>query len=238
MRFNSKLHEAIFMKRPLPFLAQAYLSDNRQMLLRCPNLRALSHCDVLGSRIWYSSTLFEEYLHTWELVEVDGGALVSVNRERINELVLEGILTRVIGELQMYDRSRMGGYDQSNQWVDIVLQNEDHSCFVNVEQVCYANPTGEGFFPDKDGFGLEKIEQLIQIKKHGQRAVLFFCVTHTGVQSVQGNKAILPIYDHMLKEAVDCGVEILAYKTDISLEHIVLQTKIPVLIETQQVSLK
>ena len=55
MKFKGVLTEGELLKRHYRFLAEVALKNRKKRMLYCPNLSAMSHCDVLGSRIWYST---------------------------------------------------------------------------------------------------------------------------------------------------------------------------------------
>ena len=53
--------------------------------------------------------------------------------------------------------------------------------------------------------------------------MLIFCVQHTGIRTVSPADIIDPVYGKTLRNAVDNGVEVFAYKADISPEEITLR---------------
>lgn len=63
--------------------------------------------------------------------------------------------------------------------------------------------------------------------EQGHRAVLVFCVQHSGAQSVGPADEIDPVYGQTLREAMDAGVEVLAYGCDLSAEEISLRSALP-----------
>jgi sugar fermentation stimulation protein A len=60
----------------------------------------------------------------------------------------------------------------------------------------------------------------------GHRAVLFFCVQHSGARVAGPATAIDPLYSATLAEAVAKGVEVLAYACELSAEEIAVARKI------------
>ena len=55
--------------------------------------------------------------------------------------------------------------------------------------------------------------------------VLFFAVLHEGINQVSAAEHIDPKYAQLLTEAIENGVEVIAYKAKISAEEIKLQEK-------------
>jgi sugar fermentation stimulation protein A len=66
--------------------------------------------------------------------------------------------------------------------------------------------------------------------EQGKRAVLLFAVLHSGIISVSPAKHIDPTYAAFLLEASKKGVEIIAYKAQLSATHLNLHSKIPVVL--------
>lgn len=233
MRFKSPLKEAIFLYRPMPFLVEATIdAEQRQILLRCPNMDYLGTNEILGSRIWFSESLFFEHLHTWELVEIDGGNLVSINREIINEITLEAILAGLIPELKNYEITQINPVYKPGHRIDILLKNsKNETCYINVEHIILRDHNNSGILCEPTLYHLQNIEQLIQLKKSGHRAILFFCVTNTVVDKVSPFIDHAPEFNERFRFAQQLGVEILAYKAEIDFNLITLKGKLPILLE-------
>jgi sugar fermentation stimulation protein A len=70
------------------------------------------------------------------------------------------------------------------------------------------------------------------IRKSGERAVLLFCVQHSGIDFVRPADNIDPSYGTLLREAISSGVEVLAVKAkfDIRSSKICLSHEIPVVL--------
>lgn len=104
-------------------------------------------------------------------------------------------------------------------------------CYVEVKSVTLGFEGGLGSFPDAKSVRATKhLNELMKIKANGARAVLLFCVQHTGIERVSPAYDIDPIYSQRLGEAADAGVEVLAYRADISPEEIILRHAVPVVL--------
>jgi sugar fermentation stimulation protein A len=62
----------------------------------------------------------------------------------------------------------------------------------------------------------------------GNRAVLLYCVQHTGIVQVAAASHIDPVYAAAFRQAVDQGVEVLALGARISAKEITLDRLLPV----------
>jgi sugar fermentation stimulation protein A len=231
MKFSSKLTEAVLLRRMsvIRFLAEVVLPNRQKLTIRCPNTGDMRGCDVLGSRVWFSKATGYHCLPTLELIEADAGALVCVNPELMKPLVIEAIKQNNIPEIANYNVLHAGGhYDQFRSQF-LLLEKEQHQCYVGIEQVIVSGDHGVGVFPSSLGDGTENLRALIKAREDGHRAILLYCAMHTGISYVKAAANIDPDYARMLQQAADEGVEILAYRTSISLDAIELNTNIPVL---------
>ena len=72
----------------------------------------------------------------------------------------------------------------------------------------------------------------MSVKESGARAVLFFCVQHSKVESVAPAYDIDPVYAELLREAMKRGVEVMAYRSEVDLvsSTIWLDKELPVTI--------
>jgi sugar fermentation stimulation protein A len=60
------------------------------------------------------------------------------------------------------------------------------------------------------------------LKQQGHRAVLFFCVQHSGINGVCPADEIDPAYGDIVRQAMAMGVEVLAYGCELSVAEIKL----------------
>ncbi len=230
MKFCSYLTEAVLLKRVLGFMAEVVLPNRQKLTIRCPNIGAMRGCDILGTKIWYSNPVGYNCLPTWELAEVDGGHLVSINPELMKPLVIDAIKQNMINELGGYNILHAGGqYDQFRSQF-ILLEKDHKQCYMGIEQVIVSGDNGVGLFPGILGDGIENLRALIQARQDSHRSVLLFCVMHSGLSYVKPASQIDPEYSKLLLQAKEEGVEVLAYKVHISLDSIELITPLPVLL--------
>lgn len=229
MKFSSHLTEAILLKRILRFMGEVVLPNRQKIMVRCPNIGDMRGCDILGTKMWYSNAVGYHCLPTWELVEVDNGYLVCINPELMKPLIIEAIKNNIIDEVSNYSVMHAGGqYDQFRSQY-LLLEKNQMQCYMGIEQVLLLSENGVGLFPATDGDGIENLHSLIQARQEGHRAVLMYCVMHTGINFLKPQTEYDSDYYKLLQQAIDIGVEVLAYRISISLEKIEITTKLPVL---------
>jgi len=122
----------------------------------------------------------------------------------------------VIEELQDYEALQRE-VTIGNSRIDLCLTDaRREACFVEVKSVTLLeNPAsrGVGYFPDAvSERGVKHLRELQDIRGSGNRAVLMFCVQHSGIGEVRPAAHIDPLYAAELLVAVESGVEVLAYK--------------------------
>jgi sugar fermentation stimulation protein A len=232
MQFEQPLQSAILVKRYKRFFADAQLADGSIITLHCPNTGSMQGCNLPEKRVWYSTSSNQnrKLPYTWEIIEVAPQVLVGVNTHRANHLVQEAIEQGVIAQLQGYQALRREvAYGDEKSRIDFLLESADKSCFVEVKNVTLGEANGQGYFPDAvTTRGQKHLRELAQVVQQGARAVLLFCVQHSGIERVAPAAHIDPDYAVALQQAMEQGVEVFAYKAVLSPENISLQQEIPV----------
>lgn len=229
-----RLFPAHLIQRYKRFLADVILPNGDTITVHCPNTGSMKNCIQTMSPCWYSTSvsLTRKYPNTLEVVTTPSGDLAGINTSRSNSLVEAAIGNGVIGELQGYDNIRREVvYGNEKSRIDFLLARGSEKCFVEVKNVTLMEAKGQGLFPDAvSERGTKHLRELMQMVREGHRAVLLYCVQHTGIEWVEPADAIDPIYGKTLREAVIAGVEVIAYAAAInpSASTIVLQKKLPV----------
>ena len=226
MKFPAPLQEAILIRRYKRFLADVELSSGEIITLHCPNTGSMKNCQQPGSRVWFTDSGNEKrkYPCTWQLVEVDGRYLVGINTGLSNSLVEEAIKDGIVSELQGYASVRREvPYGEQRSRIDLLLEDREKAaqrCYIEVKNVSLGLGRGLGEFPDAvTTRGQKHLEELMHISRQGDRAVLFFCVQHEGIDAVRPADEIDPEYGKLLRKAVATGVEVLAYAAEFDLEE-------------------
>jgi sugar fermentation stimulation protein A len=231
MKF-SPLTPATLIKRYKRFLADVELDGGETITVHCPNTGAMTGCAEPGSRVWLSlsDNPKRKYPYTWELVETMAGDWACIHSVKANALVKEAIEGGIVEALSGYDRIRTEvKFGAENSRVDLLLDSGGDQCFVEVKSVTLLLRETLGVFPDAvSERGRKHLRELIEMKRQGHRAVLFFCVQHSGIESVAPADLIDPRYGETFREALAAGVEVLAYGASISPQAILLEKALSV----------
>jgi sugar fermentation stimulation protein A len=213
------------------------LPDGRELTIHCPNTGSMKNCVLPESPCWYSvsESKARKYPQTLEVVTTPGGHHAGINTARTNGLVEQALRAEVITELRGYQILRREVvYGSEKSRIDFLLSGharDTRLCYLEVKNVTLMEAEGEGFFPDAvSERGSKHLRELMAMVEQGHRAVLLFCVQHTGIESVRAAAHIDPVYAATLQTARAAGVEIIAYAATIdpAKNTIVLDRPLPV----------
>ena len=215
------------------FLADVLLDSGETITAHCPNSGSMKGCAVPGSRVVLSRSdrPGRKYPCTWELVEA-GGCWIGINTGITPALVREGIVSGVVAELQGYGTVR-SEVRCGNSRLDLLLTGERGKCWVEVKNVTLADE-GLALFPDAvTERGQKHLIELMDLVRSGERGVIFFVVQRGDCHAMAPADRIDPRYGALLREAVACGVEALAYRAEVSPSGVALAGRLPVELSRQ-----
>ena len=232
MKFTPPLKHATLIQRYKRFLADVVTPEGETFTLHCPNTGAMTGCATPGDTVWYSTSenTKRKYSHTWELTQTQQGAFICVNTLRANTLAKEAILAQRLPELTGYNTLKTEvKYGEENSRIDIMLQADDRpNCYIEVKSVTLAE-NEFGYFPDAVTVrGQKHLRELMGVVARGERAVLLFTILHSAIEYFSPAHHIDAKYAQLLIEAQKQGVEILAYKAELSADNMTLISPLPI----------
>lgn len=239
MIIEPPLQPARLIKRYKRFLADVELPDTSSITLHCPNTGSMKNCLYPGNRVWYSDSgnPKRKYPCTWYFTEDLQQNIIGIHTGLSNQLAREAILSGRIADLSGYGKltSEMR-YGDQNSRIDFYLSEHERElpdCYVEVKNVSLLSQDGVGLFPDAvTTRGQKHLEELILVRQQGYRAVLLFCVQHSGIERLMPADQIDPVYGGLLRKASAEGVEVLAYgaRFELELSKVELDTALPVIL--------
>ena len=239
MKFNPPLLKTTLIKRHKRFLADVSHPEMGDFTAHCPNTGSMKNCWTEGDAAWLldSENPKRKYRHTWVINETQDGHMICVNTHLANQLVTESIESGIIDELQGYGKIQQEvKYGDENSRIDLLLSDDNKpDCYVEIKTVTLLETgdefnKGAGFFPDAvTTRGQKHLRELIEMQQQGHRAVLFFLVQHSGIQSVRAAAHIDKTYADLCDQARQVGVEVMAYKSTINPESVTIEKSITVI---------
>ncbi len=221
--------EGIFKNRPNRFIAEVEV-DGILVEAHVPNTGRCKELLVPNAKVYLLPSDNPKRKTKFSLHFVlNNGVLVSLFSQQANEIVFNSIKRGKIKELQGYDvLQREKTVDNSR--IDIYLgKNIDEElveeCYVEVKGVTLIKD-GLAQFPDAPTErGRKHLNELINLKERGYRAVVFFLIQHPNGNKFRPNWENDPKFAEVLNEAYNKGVEILVYKCENSLDEIKILEK-------------
>ncbi len=229
MIFKAPLIPGQLIKRYKRFLADIELENGEIITAHCPNSGSMKSCQTPGweVRLSYHDIPSRKYKHTWEMVH-NGRCWIGINTGIPNQIVEEAIRNGKIDTLMSYTEIRREVRYGKNSRIDIFLQNQKESCYIEVKNVTLVQEDNVYYFPDSvTERGRKHLYELIDMVNEGHRAVMFFVIQRSDGTIFKPASHIDPKYAESLIEAHEKGVEIIAYQAEVTPESIILAKKIP-----------
>lgn len=233
MRFTPELEQGRLILRYKRFLADIETDSGEKLTIHCPNTGSMFNCMLPGGRVWFSRSNDpkRKLPGTWEISETPQGRFACVNTGRANHLVEEALHAGVITELSGFTAlKREVAYGQENSRVDFRLDYPDGPVFLEVKSVTLGfDDSAVAAFPDAvTQRGARHLRELATLAREGVRAVLLYCVNLTGIDAVRPAEEVDPAYAAALADALEAGVEVLAYGVHLTPEEVRIDRKLQV----------
>ena len=224
---NPHLYPGVLIKRYKRFLADIKLDSGEIITAHCPNPGSMLSCNVPESPVLVSKSdnPKRKYPFTWELIFTNN-TWVGVNTNVPNKLVYEAIKAGEISELLNYTEFKREVKYGQNSRIDIYLQSESNTCYVEVKNVSLVRNKVAAFPDAVTTRGTKHLRELMDMVNQGFRAVMFFLVQRVDADFFQPAKDIDPVYAETLSQAHEAGVEILVYQAKVSPEEITIHRKL------------
>jgi len=220
-------------KRYKRFLADVVLDNGETITAHCPNSGSMKACSEPGQPVYvsYHDNPKRKLKYTWELIQMPT-SLVGVNTQVPNRLVYHSILSGMVNELTGYDTVKREVKAGKHSRLDLRLSGEGRRlCYVEVKN-CTLVDNGVALFPDAvTTRGRKHLVELQSLVDQDCRCAMFYLIQRMDAQVFKPADHIDPAYGETLRQAVRKGVEVMAYDVSIDQEQIVLNNKVPYVLE-------
>jgi len=230
MKFRQKLISATLIKRYKRFLADVRLENGEEITVHCPNSGSMKSCATPGWKVLLSKSANpkRKYPYTWEMVH-NSRCWIGVNTGIPNQIVTEALQDGRIQQLADYNNLRREVRYGENSRIDILLESVNQKCYVEVKNVSLVEDDGDYYFPDAvTERGRKHLHELQNMVKEGNRAAMFFVIQRSDGKVFHPAQHIDPAYSNTLREASLNGVELLAYRAEVTPEFIDIAEAIPI----------
>ncbi len=227
MRFDTPLVHGTLIKRYKRFLSDIRLDDGSVVVAHCTNSGSMKTCIEEGAEVYLSPAKDpkRKTKFTWEMIKLNG-QWVGINTSHPNRIAYEAIVNKEIVQLNNYEHVQRE-VKTGNSRIDIMAQNKEETCFIEVKNVTMKDGDYARFPDAVTTRGKKHLEELIQLKKEGIRAVMLYVIQRSDVSIFAPAHDIDPNYANALKEAYAAGVEIIPVQVKVSPEEIFIERELP-----------
>lgn len=220
MKYNKKVIEATFIKRPNRFQGYVVI-DKEEILVHVPNTGRCKEILVPGCKVLLREELNPNRKTLYSLIAAyKGNKLISIDSQVPNKVVEEALNNRKIKELNHYNiisREKTFG----NSRFDFKLSNEHgEEYYLEVKGVTLEN-NGWCKFPDAPTErGRKHVLELIEVKNQGKGGGILFLIQLESANKFSPNDDTDPLFGEAVRLAKKSGVDILVYNCKVSKDEI------------------
>ena len=229
MEFQSPLIRAKLIRRYKRFLSDVLLPDGREVTAHCANPGSMMGLLDDGTIAWVepNDDPKKKLKFAWRIAELTTGAMVMVDTAQANRIVKEALASNAIPEFADQDFRPEVKYGEGSR-IDFLLTDQaGQQTFVEVKSVTLSREAGSAEFPDSvTARGTKHLQELSKVAEQGHRAVMFYLVNRTDCDVVSIATDIDPNYAAALDAAQHAGVEVIAYRADITPNRITLGPRV------------
>ena len=215
LKIEGKTVRGVFQERPNRFSALVKVED-KTLLTFLPNPGRMREFLIPGTEVILREVMKENRKTSYDLIGVTyKGQRVSVDSRVPNKLVLEALRNGDIEELSEYNIIKPE-YGYGHTRFDFFLANKHESCLLEAKSATLVKD-GVAMFPDAvTERGKRHVSDLVKAKKEGYRACIVFIVQRTDAHAFAPSDETDSEFGKALRNAAVKGVEIYAYKMEIS----------------------
>ncbi|MFC1592169.1 DNA/RNA nuclease SfsA [Thermodesulfobacteriota bacterium] len=228
MKLPGPLTAGTLVKRYKRFLADVVLNDGSLVTAHCPNSGTMKTCSAPGSPVLLSPALDpgRRTRWTWELIFSDG-VWIGTNTLLPNRLVEKALRQGGLPEFGGWEFVRREVPLGQRSRIDFLLQRQERLCYVEVKNVTMV-VDGVACFPDAvTARGAKHLRKLQDAAAEGHRACMLYLIQRGDGRRFRPAEEIDPDYSRLLRVAAGSGVEVIAYRAEVSTAEVALAERVP-----------
>jgi sugar fermentation stimulation protein A len=221
------LYPGILLKRYKRFFADIELASGEVITAHCANTGPMTGVSTPGSpvQVSYSSNPKRKLAYTWEMIQVydNEPTWVGINTalpNRVIKLALEKYLFPELGNYQQI-RVEVPYGQEKNSRVDFLLSGdeEERPIYLEVKNTTWASEN-LALFPDTvTTRGQKHLRELMALLPQ-TRAVMLYLINRGDCTHFAPGESADPVYGQLLRDAVECGLEVLPCRFEVTPEGI------------------
>ena len=208
-------------------MADVKLDTGETVTAHCTNSGTMKTAIEEGAQVYltHHNNPNRKTQYTWEMIKINGD-WVGINTNHPNQIAFEALRDGEIEKLQGYTSVKRE-VKKGKSRIDIFASNDKEECFIEVKNVTMKSEN-KAVFPDAvTTRGLKHLNELIEAKAEGYRAVMLYVIQRMDVDSFGPAREIDPEYGKKLDEALWKGVEVIAVQVKVSPSEIRIVREIP-----------
>lgn len=217
--------EGIFLSRPNRFTAMVEI-DGSPQICHVKNTGRCRELLVPGRKVYLDMADNPARKTRYDLISVETPEqIISMDSQAPNVIVQEWLENGgLYPEMEEIRREALWGESR----FDFRLQHMGRTIYMEVKGVNLKE--GDiALFPDAPTVrGVKHVRELCKVKQEGMEAILFFAVKMKGIRVLRPNIKTQPEFGEALREARNCGVNILAYDCLVTRDSIRIDRKVEV----------
>lgn len=226
MRFQTPLVPARLIRRYKRFLSDMELASGEVVVAHCPNPGSMLGMAAPGADCWLEGNddPRRKLRWSWKLSALAGGGFVTVDTGLANRVVGEALAAGRVPGLAGYATVRPEVRFGKASRVDFLLTAPGRpDALVEVKSVTMRRNGPAAEFPDsRTARGLRHLEELARAAQEGRRAVMLYLIARSDCATVRFAADIDPAYARGVAAARAAGVELIAHRSEIGTEGIVI----------------
>jgi len=222
------LTPATFVKRNNRFSAGVRLDGGGLATAHVPTTGRLTGVLRPGCRVWLipADNPNQKTPYTMALAELENEGLCSINANLANRLFDEAVENGSLETFKYPIIESEVSFGKSR--LDFRLSDGNQACWVEVKSVTYVED-GIGRFPDAPtARGRKHLGELANLAASGYRASVVFIAQREDARKFAPFEEIDPDFAETLRQVKGKGVEIHAYRCQVSTEHVEIVQALPV----------
>ena len=230
MKFLNPLINGRLIKRYKRFFVDIKL-DKKIVTAHCANTGSMKGLLDEGNEVYVSKNdnPKRKLKYTLEIIKVKK-KLVGVNTHFANKIAFHGLSNNLVKEVANNDSIKPEVFFDKETRFDFLVEKDKQKIFVEVKNVTLFRKQKTAEFPDAvTTRGTKHLKTLVEAIKKGYKSYLLFLVQIQSVENFKIAKDIDEEYYENYLFAKKAGLNVLAYRCDISSKQIKIEKKIKII---------